>query len=103
MLQRILFFVVLLLVVWRLLAAWGRRMGQQGHGADSYSRYSPKQRRRRREWSQHQTRQGPEELVECSECGTLVPSGKALLTGTERVFCGPNCRDRVEVQDSNAH
>jgi len=102
-LQRILFVVVLLLVVWRLLVAWGRRSGNQSHGADSYSRFSPNKRRRRRKWSQQRAQDAPEELVACAVCGTFVPTRKALGAGAGKVFCGPACRDRSGVSETNAH
>ena len=49
MLQRILIVVLILFVVWRLLAMWGRRMRGAQPGADSYSRFNPQQRRQRRD------------------------------------------------------
>ena len=81
--QRILIFVVLLLVVWRILAAIGRRQAERAPGADSFSRFSPEARRRRRQ----SAAAGPaplEELIECSICGTFVPTGRALTDGRGR-------------------
>jgi hypothetical protein len=91
--QRLLIFVVLLLVVWRVLAAIGRRQAERAPGADSFSRFSPEARRRRRapEGGGGQV----EELVECSACGTFVPAGRALSDGSARVFCSPECRERA--------
>ncbi|MBW2522744.1 MAG: hypothetical protein JRI23_01150 [Deltaproteobacteria bacterium] len=93
-LQRILLVVLVLLVVWRLLAAFGRRISRTGHGADSYSRFSPYRRRRRREWTEGRSKGRPDELVACQRCGTYVPSQRALVSGSGAVFCGPDCRDR---------
>lgn len=96
-LQRILLVVLVLFVVWRLLVAYGRRVGRAGHGADSYSRFSPDRRRRRREWSARSADQRPDELVQCQRCGTYVPSRRALTSGSGAVFCGQDCRDREEA------
>jgi hypothetical protein len=92
--QRILLIVVVLLVVWRVLATIGRRLSERSPGADSFSRFSPEARRRRRHW----TRGGEprvEELVECAACGTFVPAGRALSDGADRAFCSEACRQRV--------
>ena len=97
MLQRILLVVLVLFVVWRLLSAMGRRLGQQSPGADSYSRFSPNKRRRRREWARSGSDDGPERLVACSHCGTLVPAGRALAATSGETFCSPECRDRSRV------
>jgi hypothetical protein len=91
-LQRILIVVLILFVVWRLLAMWGRRMRGAQPGADSYSRFNPQQRRQRRE----QFRQPPEALVSCDVCGTMIPVGRALTAiGGGRV-CGDECRARLD-------
>jgi ribosomal protein L32 len=89
--QRILLVVVVLLVVWRVLATIGRRLSDSAPGADSFSRFSPAARRRRRA-STDRGRPQVEELVECSICGTFVPHGTALYGDTKTVFCGENCR-----------
>lgn len=96
-LQRILLICLVLLVVWRLLVAFGRRAGRSGHGADSFSRFSVERRRRRREWDAHRRAGGSDELVACSRCGTYVPSRRALASGSGAVFCSPECRDRTEA------
>jgi hypothetical protein len=94
--------VVVLLVVWRLVAAWGKRSSRHGLGADSYSRYSPGQRKRRREWARQRAVESPEKLVACAECGTLVPVGKALGAGDEKVYCQVSCRDRAAAGESKS-
>jgi hypothetical protein len=103
MLTRILFVVVVLLVLWRLLAAWTSRSRRSGLGADSYSRYSPNQRKRRREWARQHREAVPEKLVACSYCGTLVPVGKALGSGDDAVFCQDSCRVRAAAKDSTVN
>jgi hypothetical protein len=95
-LQRILIVVMVLFVVWRLLAAWGRRMRGAQPGADSYSRFNPQQRRQRRD----QFREPPESLVACDVCGTMIPSGRALSAGDGATVCGPACRSRLERGDA---
>jgi hypothetical protein len=93
--QRILLVIIVLLVVWRILAAIGRRLSEKAPGADSFSRFSPEARRRRRQW----TGSGPgvEELVECGVCGTFVPVGRALSDGDSRVFCSEDCRHQMSA------
>jgi hypothetical protein len=92
-LQRILLVILVLYALWRIVTAWGRRLGQQSPGADSYSRFHP-DKRRQRPGVQHTE---PEQLVACSVCGTYVPARRALTAGGDRVFCGPECRDLDEV------
>ena len=92
--QRILLVIVVLLVVWRILATIGRRLSEKSPGADSFSRFSPEARRRRRQGSQSETNT-VEELVECATCGTFVPVGRALSDGASRVFCSEDCRRRA--------
>jgi hypothetical protein len=87
--SRIVVVVLALFVVWRLLSTMGKRASSRGLGADSYSRFSPEQRRRRA--AQH--RGGPEELRECAVCGTFVPRGRALSGPGEAVYCSTTCRD----------
>ena len=74
--QRILLVVIVLLVVWRILASIGRRLSEKAPGADSFSRFSPEARRRRRQAGGDERTM--EELVECTVCGTFVPAGRAL-------------------------
>jgi ribosomal protein L32 len=97
--QRILLVVVVLLIVWRILASIGRHLSERAPGADSFSRFSPEARRRRRQAEGDQRTM--EELVECAACGTFVPAGRALTDGDSRVFCSEDCRH--QVRDSSKH
>ncbi len=97
MLQRILIIVLALYAVWRLLAAAGRRVAKSSPGADSYSRFSPHQRRQRRQWAAD-PEVGVEKLVACSVCGTLVPSRRLLSAASGRVVCSEACRERLEQE-----
>jgi hypothetical protein len=97
MLYRILLLVAVLLVVWRLLASLGRRLDRDAPGADSYSRFSPRKRRQRREWAASEGAGGPERLVACSVCGTFVPTRRALTSESGGPFCGPACREASEA------
>ena len=92
--QRILLVVVALLVVWRILSVLGKRLSEKAPGADSFSRYSPEARRRRKQWSSEQ-RGEAEELIECSSCGTFVPAGRALAGDRGGSFCSDDCRRQV--------
>lgn len=96
LMQRILLVIVVLLVVWRTLAAIGRRLSEKAPGADSFSRFSPEARRRRQQWAGGDANT-LDELVECAACGTFIPAGRALSDGDSRVFCGEDCRHRVRV------
>jgi hypothetical protein len=89
LMSRIVVIVLALFVVWRLLSALGKRASSRGLGADSYSRFSPEQRRRRAE----QRPSGPEELLECAACGTFVPRGRAVPGAGDRLYCSTTCRD----------
>ena len=89
--QRILIVVVVLLVVWRILASIGRRLSERAPGADSFSRFSPEARRRRKQRTDA-SQGGVEELVECSFCGTFVPAGRALTPGDREAFCSEECQ-----------
>jgi hypothetical protein len=98
--QRILLVVAVLLVIWRVLAAIGKRQTERAPGADSFSRYSPEARRRRRQ----QAAENPdpaEDLVECSVCGTFVPAGRALTASANQFFCGDLCRHKATVKAEN--
>jgi hypothetical protein len=92
-LQRILLIILVLYALWRIVTAWGRRIGRDSPGADSYSRFHPDKRRQRTRGQQGD----PEQLVACSRCGTYVPAPRALTAGGDHVFCSPECRDLNEV------
>lgn len=98
--QRILLIVIVLLVAWRILAAIGRSLSEKSPGADSFSRFSPEARRRRKQWS-GDGQEPVEELVECASCGTFVPAGRALSSGSNRVFCSEFCRQREATTSEN--
>jgi ribosomal protein L32 len=97
--QRILLVVIVLLIVWRILASIGRRLSEKAPGADSFSRFSPEARRRRQQGGGEGRRM--EELVECSTCGTFVPSGRALTNGSGRIFCSEECRHQASASSGN--
>jgi hypothetical protein len=93
--SRIVLFVLALFVIWRVLASLGKRAASAGHGADSFSRFSP--RRRRRRLDERRTPSGgvAEELLPCSTCGTFVPSGRAVIDDRNGVFCSEHCREQL--------
>ena len=92
--QRILLVVVVLLVIWRVLSAIGSRLSEKAPNADSFSRFSPEARRRRKQ-SSGSGEGRVEELVECSCCGTFVPAGRALPRAGGGSFCSEDCRRQV--------
>jgi len=91
MLRKILLIVLVLFAIWRIVTAWGRKVGRNEPGADSFSRFSAKANERRR-------RRGPvpEELVACDGCGTYVPIVRALAAGSDQHFCSESCRQASE-------
>lgn len=89
--SRVLFFVIVLFLVWRVLLALGRRAARRSPGADGYSRFSPDRRRARRQVAE----ESREELVACTVCGTYVPARRALPAGDGKFVCSTACRERA--------
>ena len=93
-LQRVLIFVAVLFLLWRVIVGWGRVKRRQQPGADAFSRFSWHRRERQR---RHDSQ--PEQLIECEVCGTMVPTSRAL-THDARVCCSVRCqralRERTE-------
>ncbi len=98
--SRIVFIVLALFVVWRVLSSLGKRSAAGGLGADSFSRFSPQQRRRRLDLDGEPPDETPEELLRCVHCGTYVPRGRALPGEGNDVFCNQACRVH---HDGNTH
>jgi hypothetical protein len=93
---RIVFVVLALFLVWRILSAIGKRASGSNFGADSFSRFAPRQRRRRMDEQSERVCQRPEELLLCLGCGTYVPAERALTDGNGQVFCSEACRGSVD-------
>lgn len=91
--SRVVFVVLVLFVLWRLLSSFGRRVARQGHGADSFSRFSPQERARRRAAP-------PEPLVSCGVCGTYIPAGRALPAVGGTLVCSDACRGKLSAEHS---
>jgi len=91
--SRIVFFVLALFVIWRVLSAVGKRRASSGLGADAYSRFNPRQRRRRKNLDDVRRQASPEELLQCAGCGVFVPKGRAVLGEGSDVFYCQECRD----------
>lgn len=98
---RIVFIVLALFLVWRVLAALGRRRFAGDLGADSYSRFSPRRRRRRLDLDGAAEESSPEELCECLQCGTYVPRGRARVGEDGSVFCNQTCRSAYRKRRSH--
>ena len=90
--QRIVFIVLALFVIWRVLSSLGKRTSAGGLGADSFSRFSPRQRGRRLNLDPDPSITTPEELLQCSGCGTFVPRARALPGEGGDFFCNQRCR-----------
>jgi hypothetical protein len=98
---RIVLVVLALFLVWRILSAIGKRASSSKFGADSFSRFAPRQRRRRMDERRERTGQGPEELLLCESCGTYVPSGRSITDGGGSVFCSETCRTSAAGRGSD--
>ncbi len=97
MLQRIALVVAVLYVVWRILSAYGRKLGRTTDGADRFSRFS---RRERDRWARADgAEQAPprEELVACAACGTMIPASRARLSSDGRRVCSEGCRKTADA------
>ncbi len=92
--QRIIIIVALLYVLWRVLAALGRRTAASGKGAEDFSRFNARSRDRRRAAKERQAENV--ELIACAHCGTFIPSDRALKSGVGAVCCGRRCADALE-------
>ncbi len=91
MLQRIVFVVLALFVLWRLLTAHGRRIHGATGGADRFSRYG----RRGRDRFRQDEIEPREDLVACAACGTLVPTTRVRTTSDGRPACSDACREAI--------
>ena len=89
--HRILIFVTALFIIWKLVAAFGKRSSKESSGADDFSRFSAKQRDHRRRMK-NAAQQAQQELVECAECSTFVPAGRVLRNGDGPSYCSERCR-----------
>lgn len=98
---RIVFIVLALFVMWRVLSALGKRRVSDGFGADSFSRFSPRERGRRRSVDHDRSVESPEELIRCAQCGTYVPRGRVLPDESGGAFCGPPCRNEFGGQTTH--
>lgn len=87
-LQRFLIIVGLLFVAWRILMALAKRQSSRWAGSEDFSRFSARRRDRRERFG---GRGETEELVECSACGTMVPSRRALAADNGELFCSESC------------
>ncbi len=92
--QRILFFVLVLFVAWKVLAAWGKRLTKGGAGAEDFSRFSAKSRDRRRRM--REVKPVAQELVACSTCGTHVPPDRVVTGANGQSFCSTECAAEQE-------
>ena len=91
--QRIVFVVVALFVLWKVLSAWGRKIRSQTAGADEFSRFKvhSRMRQRRRQAQQREN----EALVACAACGTMIPVSRSLQSGDQRVVCSRECGEAL--------
>lgn len=92
--QRIIIIVAVLYVLWRLLAAIGRRTVESGKGAEDFSRFNARSRDRRRATKERQATNV--DLIACGHCETLVPSDRALKSSEGVVCCSRECEVALE-------
>lgn len=92
--QRIIIIVAVLYLLWRVLAAMGRRTVSSGKGAEDFSRFNARSRDRRRAAKEKQA--ANVELIACAHCGTFVPFNRALKTSKGVVCCSRKCEVALE-------
>jgi len=93
-LRRIIIFIGLLFVAWRVLSALTkRRQVDSWAGSEDFSRFSARRRDRRQRFGTEDEQQpAPEELVACSSCGTMVPMQRSLPASGGEHYCSERCR-----------
>ncbi|RLE17853.1 MAG: hypothetical protein DRJ65_22190 [Acidobacteria bacterium] len=92
--QRIIIIVAVLYLLWRVLAAMGRRTVASGKGAEDFSRFNARSRDRRRVAKERQATNV--ELMACAHCGTFVPFDRALKSSEGVVCCSRECEAALE-------
>ena len=92
--QRIIIIVAVLYLLWRVLAAMGRRTVESGKGAEDFSRFNARSRDRRR--AAKERKAANVELIACQHCGTFVPSDRALKSSEDVVCCSQKCEMALE-------
>ncbi len=86
--RRLLIFVIVLYIVWRLLGIVGRRL----RGEDARERVA---RRSARGSGPDGTSNEVRRLVACARCGTLVPEDRAVRGPGGELFCKRSCLEPV--------
>lgn len=102
LMPRVVFIVLALFLVWKVVAALGKRKSVRDLGADSYSRFSPRQRRSRLDLDGEAEKSAPEELSECTECGTFIPRERGISGAGDGFFCSRSCRSGYLKRGSRA-
>lgn len=93
--QRIIIFVAVLYVLWRVLAAMGRRSAASGRGAEDFSRFNVRSKDRRE--AARARHEEDVELIPCAHCQTLVPADRALSLPSGVTCCSRRCADALEA------
>jgi len=99
--NRTLFIIIVLYLVWRVLHAYSRRVAEQSRGAQDFSRFS--RRRREPDDESRQPVDTGDDLTACARCGVLVPRGRVTRSGTGDLYCSDGCRDAVSIESGRAH
>lgn len=94
--QRIIIIVAVLYVLWRVLAAMGRRTAASGKGAEDFSRFNARSRDRRRAAKERQAENV--ELIACAHCGTFIPTDRTLTSGEGVMCCSRDCADLLGAE-----
>jgi len=96
--RRLLIFITVLYVVWRVLIIIGKRIQKKAASANPFAGFS-------RNGSSRPTDEAGqgEQLVACSQCGTLLPASRALRGPHGVVFCSEKCRALARGSDGGAN
>lgn len=86
--RRLLFFIIILYVVWRVLNIVGRRLRRRAGVANPFRRGAGQDADRR-----GKTPATPEQLVSCARCGTLLPASRAVRGANGKIFCSYECSE----------
>lgn len=89
--RRIVLLVAFLYLVWRILSSWGKKMNARARGAEHFSRFTPKHKKR-------QKKAEAEELLLCSVCGTHVPASSLVEGPERRLCCSEECLKRLRAE-----
>jgi len=93
--RRLLVFIIVLYVVWRVLIIVGRRIQGKGGARRPFQEGFGSGREREKPGAGR-----GERLVPCAGCGTMVPESRALGDAEGRFFCSERCRNTASRRET---